>query len=112
MNSNLNNNQNVLISLQNRQKQSYRSGTGIILEILNVVRDRGIQGAKISEIARQANLSHYVTFEKCEKLREVELLKAIPDKRNHMYMITEKGIMFYQRIEEFLETVKSIGIRI
>lgn len=111
MNSN-NSIQNILEPLQSRPKQSYRTGTGIILEILDVVKDRGMQGAKISEIARKANLSHYVTLEKCEKLKDIELLKSIPDKRNRMYMITEKGIMFYQRIEEFLETVKSIGIRI
>jgi predicted transcriptional regulator len=101
-----------LLSLQFRSKRPYRDGTGIMMDILNIIKDCGMQGAKISEIARKANLSHYATLEKCQKMIDVELLRSIQDRRNHMYVITEKGIMFRQHFEEFLALVQSIGIRI
>jgi predicted transcriptional regulator len=101
-----------LLSLQFRSKRPYRAGTGIMMDILNIIKDCGMQGAKISEIARKANLSHYATLEKCQKMIDAELLRSIQDRRNHMYVITEKGIRFRQNIEEFLALVQSIGIRI
>ena len=106
------NNQKMLLPLQNRSKRPYRAGTGIMIDILNVVKDCGLQGAKISEIARKANLSHYSTLEKCQKMTDVELLRSKQDRRNHMYIITEKGISFCHHIEEFLTLVQSIGIRV
>lgn len=106
------NNQKMLLSLQIRPKRPYRTGTGIMMDVLNIVKDCGMQGAKISEISRRANLSYYATLEKCQKLTDVELLRTISNKRNHMYIITEKGIRFRQHIEEFLAMVQSMGIRI
>jgi len=82
------NNQKMLLPLQNRSKRPYRAGTGIMIDILNVVKDCGLQGAKISEIARRANLSHYSTLDKCKKMTDVELLRSKQDRRNHMYIIT------------------------
>src|SRR5713226_3966602 len=103
------NNQKMFLSLQISPKRPYRNGTGIMMDILNTVKDCGMQGAKISEIARNANLSHYATLEKCQKLTDAELLIAISNKRNHIYTITEKGISFCRYIEEFLTLVQSIG---
>ncbi len=70
-----------------------------------------MQGAKISEIARKANLSHYTAVEKCQKLTDAELLSKISNRRNHIYIITEKGIKFRLQMEEFLTLAQSMDMK-
>ena len=73
------NNQKMFLQLQMRSKRTYRTGTGIIIDVLNIVKDFGMQGVKISEIARSDNLSHYATLEKCQKLTKRKLMEiSIP----------------------------------
>ncbi len=100
------------LPLQIRRGRPYRTGTRIMMDVLNIVKECGMHGAKISEISRRANLSHYVVLEKCQKMINAELLRSITNKRNHIYIITEKGIMFERQIEKFLTMVQSIGIRV
>jgi predicted transcriptional regulator len=101
-----------LVSLQIRPKRHYRNGTEITMNVLKIVKDCGIQGAKISEIARRANLSHYAVLERCQKFMDAELLRSISNRKNHVFIITEKGMLFGQQMEEFLALIESIGIRV
>jgi len=92
-------------------KQQYRSELGIISDILHVTMDCGRRGAIISLIARRANLSHYVVIEKSQKLINAGLVESTSNNRNHTFVITEKGIQFFQQIREFAEMAQAIKIR-
>jgi len=84
---------------------------GIISDILQVTLDRGRQGAKISSIARAANLSHYTAVEKCQKLVDFKLMDSILEEESRFYCITEKGIYFFQEMQKFLEIAQAVKIR-
>lgn len=92
-------------------KQQYRSELGIVSEVLQVTMDCGIQGAIISSIARRANLSHYTAMEKCQKLIDFGLMESRTDKKSRSFVITERGIQFYQEMQKFLEIAQEIKIR-
>jgi predicted transcriptional regulator len=92
-------------------KQQYRSEMGIISDILRVVMNCGRQGAIISHVARNANLSHYTAIEKCQKLIDFGLMESANDKKNHIFIITEKGLGFLQEMEKFIEIAQAIKIR-
>ncbi|MDH2907123.1 MAG: winged helix-turn-helix domain-containing protein [Candidatus Nitrosotalea sp.] len=92
-------------------KQQYRSEIGVISEILQVTMDCGMQGTIISSIARIANLSHYTAMEKCQKLIDFGLIESRTDKKSRNFVITEKGIKFYQEMQKFLEIAQEIKIR-
>ena len=92
-------------------KQQYRSEMGMISEVLGVAMDCGKQGAIISSIVRKANLSHYTAIEKCQKLVGFGLMESISDKRSRTFIITEKGIQFFQEMQQFIEIVQAIKIR-
>ena len=92
-------------------KQQYRADLEIISDILSVTMDCGRQGAIISSIARRANLSHYTAIEKCHKLIDAGLIESKRNNRNHTFIITEKGVQFFQQLQKFIETVEEVKIR-
>jgi predicted transcriptional regulator len=92
-------------------KQQYRSEVGIISEILQITMEYGMEGTIISSIARRANLSHYTAMEKCQKLMNFGLMESREDKKSRYFVITEKGIKFYQEMQKFLQVVQEIKIR-
>lgn len=92
-------------------KQQYRSEMGIISDVLGVIMDSGKQGAIISSIVRNANLSHYVALEKCQKLVGFELVESVIDDKNRTFVITGKGMLFFHEMRKFIELVESIKIR-
>jgi len=92
-------------------KHPYRSELGMILDILEVAREYGIQGTIITSIARRANLSHYAAIEKCQKLIDSGLMESRVDKKSNVFIITEKGIHFLGELQKVVETAQSIKIR-
>jgi predicted transcriptional regulator len=88
--------------------QQFRSEMGMISDILRITVACGKQGTIISAISRRANLSHYVTIEKCQKLVDFGLMESITDKRNHTFIITEKGMQFFQEMKKFIEKSKEM----
>lgn len=92
-------------------KQQYRSEMGIISDVIGVVMDSGKQGAIISSIARNANLSHYTALEKCQKLVGFGLMESIVDNKNRIFVITEKGMLFFHEMQKFIELVQEVKIR-
>lgn len=100
-----------LQTCKNVSKQQYRSEMGIISEILGVAMDSGRSGAIISSIARRANLSHYSVIEKCQKLIDAGLVESTNNNRNHTFVVTEKGMQFFQELQKFIEIAQSIKVR-
>jgi len=92
-------------------KQQYRSEMGIIADILGVTMDGGTQGVIVSAISRRANLSHYAVLEKCQKLIDAGLVESMKDDRNRLFMITEKGIRFFQEFQRFQTIVQTMNLR-
>ncbi|MGI0061059.1 MAG: winged helix-turn-helix domain-containing protein [Nitrosotalea sp.] len=92
-------------------KQQYRSEMGIISDILRVTMDCGRQGTIISYVARGANLSHYAAVKKCQKLVNFGLMESTSDKRSRTYIITEKGIQFFQEMQKFIAIVQAVKIK-
>ncbi len=105
------NEKSELQTSKNMSKQQYRSEMGIISEILGITMDSGRCGAIISSIARRANLSHYAVIEKCQKLINAGLVESTSTNRNHTFIVTEKGIQFFQELQKFIEIAQSIKVR-
>ena len=84
---------------------------GIIADILGVTMDGGIQGVIVSAISRRANLSHYAVLDKCQKLIDAGLVNSMKDNRNRLFVITEKGIRFFQEFQRFQSLVQSLNLR-
>ncbi|MDE1724938.1 MAG: transcriptional regulator [Thaumarchaeota archaeon] len=84
---------------------------GIISDILCVMMDCGRQGTIIFTIVRKANLSHYTATEKCQKLVDFGLMESTDYKKNRTYVITEKGIQFFQEMQKFIKVIQTVKIR-
>ena len=92
-------------------KQQYRSEMGIMGDILDVTMDGGRGGVIVSAISRKANLSHYAVLDKCEKLVTAGLVDSVKNDRNRLFMITEKGLEFFQEFRRFQDLVESMNLR-
>ncbi len=92
-------------------KQQYRSEMGIMGDILDVAADGGRGGVIVSAISRRANLSHYAVLSKCEKLVDAGLVESVRNDRNRVFLITEKGLQFFQEFNRFRELVKNLNLR-
>jgi len=92
-------------------KQQYRSKISIISEILGATLDGGSGGSMISSISRRTNLSHNTLTENCQKLIEAGMVESTTDARNHIFVITEKGIRFFHEMEKFIEIAQLVKMR-
>ena len=92
-------------------KAEYRSEMAIMHDIMSLTAHEGLSGVIISRLSRQANLSHYTLIEKCERLIEAGLMEMIRDPRNRFYIITEKGIKFFNELTRFHNLVQSHNLR-
>lgn len=84
---------------------------GIMADILGVTMDGGTQGVIVSAVSRRANLSHYAVLDKCQKLIDAGLVDSMKDNRNRLFVITEKGIKFFQEFQRFQSLVQSMNLR-
>ena len=107
--------QNVPLKHRSRivamSKQQYRSEMGIMGDILDVAMEGGRNGVIVSAISRKANLSHYAVLDKCEKLVEAGLVESVKNDRNRVYLMTEKGVKFFQEFQRFQSIVESMNLR-
>jgi len=99
------------IRILTMSKQQYRSEMGIMGDILDVTMDGGRNGVIVSAISRKANLSHYAVLDKCEKLVSAGLVETIKNDRNRLYLMTEKGVQFFQEFQRFQSLVESMNLR-
>ncbi len=84
---------------------------GIMGDILDVTMEGGRDGVIVSAISRRANLSHYAVLDKCDKLVTAGLVDSIKSDRNRVFMITEKGLQFFQEFRRFQSLVESMHLR-
>ena len=84
---------------------------GIIGDILDVTIQGGREGVIISAISRKANLSYYAVLDKCERLISAGLVESKKNGRNKVFMITEKGLLFFQEFRKFQSLVESMNLR-
>ncbi|NIP61688.1 MAG: transcriptional regulator [Nitrosopumilaceae archaeon] len=84
---------------------------GIMGDILDVTAEGGRNGVIVSAISRRANLSHYAVLDKCEKLIDAGLVESKKNERNRVFMITEKGLQFFQEFKRFQNLVESMHLR-
>ncbi len=84
---------------------------GIMGDILDVTMDGGRNGVIVSAISRKANLSHYAVLDKCEKLVEAGLVDSVKNDRNRLFLMTEKGVRFFQEFRRFQSLVESMNLR-
>ena len=99
------------VSIHIMSKQQYRSEMGIMGDILDVTMNGGQQGVIVSAISRRANLSHYAVLDKCEKLINAGLVETRRDDRNRKFMITEKGLKFFDEFKNFQNLLNSMNLR-
>lgn len=92
-------------------KQQYRSELGVVSEILQVTMEYGVRGTIISSITRRANLSHNIATEKCQKLIDFGLMETKMVEKSKIFVVTHKGIQFFQEIQKFLQIAQEIKIR-
>ncbi len=84
---------------------------GILGDVLDVTMQGGRQGVIISTIARKANLSYYSVLDKCQRLISAGLVESIKNDQNRIFMITEKGLAFFQEFRRFQSLVNSMNLR-
>jgi len=80
-------------------------------DILGVTMDGGRSGVIVSAISRKANLSHYAVLDKCEKLVTAGIVESVKNDRNRIYLMTEKGVRFFQEFQRFQSLVESMNLR-
>lgn len=73
--------------------------------------DSGSSGAMISSISRRTNLSHNTLSENCQKLIDAGMVESTNNTRNHIFVITEKGIHFFHEMQKFMEVAQLVKIR-
>jgi len=83
----------------------------IIGDILDITMQGGRKGTIISTLSRKANLSYYAVLDKCESLISAGLIESAKIDRNRIFMITEKGMNFFQEFRRFESLVKSMNLR-
>jgi len=91
-------------------KQTYRSDIEIIGSLLKTIAYGSREGVKISKITREANLSHYATIQRCQKLADAGLIRAETSGRNKLFIMTEKGLEFFSTFDKFHDFAKKLGL--
>ena len=94
----------------NITKQS-RSHIRSLGDVLDAIRESGRNGVVISSISRKANLSHYSAIEKCSKLISAGLVQSIIIDDKKMYVITQKGLEFFQEYQNFQNLVEPLNLK-
>jgi predicted transcriptional regulator len=92
-------------------RRQYRTAIGIAGDILQICISAGVEGAMITTICRQANLSHYAVLDNCQKLIDAGLIQNMRVNRNLIFKITNKGRYFFQEFQRFQALVKDVNLR-
>jgi predicted transcriptional regulator len=92
-------------------KAQYRSKMAQTHEILAIISYEGQEGTNVSNIAHKANLSHHTVIESCKQLVESGLIEQHIDKRNRIFQMTDKGMLFYKEMDRFQNIVCSLNLK-
>ncbi|MDE1767055.1 MAG: transcriptional regulator [Thaumarchaeota archaeon] len=89
-------------------RQTYRTELEIIADVLRVIMECGINGEYITNIVRNANLSHSIALGKCQKLIKGGLVAVSKSEKSQVFVITENGIKFYRELINFKDLTRNI----
>lgn len=89
----------------------YRTSMGIISEIMQILMDAGMGGVMVSELSRKSNLSYNATVDNCQKLIAATLVETSRRGRNLIFVMTPKGIEFFQKFKRFQEFTSELNLR-
>ena len=92
-------------------KQEYRSEIAILGEIISTALNGGRDGVLVSKISRYANLSHYTALKKCDKLIDAGILELVQDGRNKLFVVSDRGIVFFNEFKRFHAVVTSLNLK-
>jgi predicted transcriptional regulator len=100
--------ENNLTNLGNGMlRKRYRTELEIMSDILEIITETGLIGVSITTLARNANLSYSVAYDKIDKLMKSDLVNIHVEK-NNMFVITEKGIKFFHELRQFKDFMQEI----
>ena len=91
--------------------KQYRTSMGILSEIMQIIMDAGMEGVMVSELSRKSNLSYNATVDNCQKLVAASLVETSRRGRNYIFVITPKGIEFFQEFKRFQEFTNEMNLR-
>ncbi|MDE1872150.1 MAG: hypothetical protein KGH99_01580 [Thaumarchaeota archaeon] len=90
---------------------AYRNTLQIIGDILEVVHEHGMEGANASRLLTKANLSYKTYQGFIGRLLHSGLIKVVQiDSENKAYVLTEKGMSYLSKYEEFESVLSTLGL--
>ncbi len=92
-------------------KHQYRTPLGITYDVMQACIEAGLSGIAISRISQRANLSHSAVMYNCKRLIDAGMMETNRIKRKYIFIITEKGIKFFQELQKFQDMIREINIR-
>jgi predicted transcriptional regulator len=103
----------LLVSPKRKINDSKKNRTRIrsLGDVLQVIREAGLDGIVISNISRKANLSHNPTVEHCSKLISAGLIKLTVVDKRQVYVITQKGQEFFREYQNFQSLVEPLNLK-
>jgi predicted transcriptional regulator len=92
-------------------KNHYRTPLGITYDVMQACIEEGLSGIAVSRISQRANLSHSAVMYNCKRLIDSGMMETNRIKRKYIFIITEKGIKFFQELQRFQDLMREINIR-
>jgi predicted transcriptional regulator len=88
----------------------YRNNQQIIESILCATKDVGMTGIPVTKLMQSSNLSHIRLGKFLDKLTSSGLMNSIEYDGKNTFIITEKGRMYLQEYQKFLQITQSFGL--
>ena len=90
----------------------YRNSTQMMADVLQSVRDGGMEGIKVTALMRKANTDHARLGLCTSKLFGIGLINEIVVDKRKVRVITEKGTMFLEEYKKFDDFAKTMGLEL
>jgi len=88
----------------------YRNNQQIASSILIATQEAGLDGIHVTSLMQKSNLSHTRLGEFIDKLTSSGLVNTIEYDGKNTFVITEKGRMYLQEYQKFLQIAQTFGL--
>ncbi len=88
----------------------YRNNQQIAESILIATSDAGVEGIQITTLMQKSNLSYNRLGQFVNKLTSSGLINTIEYDGRNTFIITEKGRMYLQEYQKFLQIAQTFGL--
>jgi len=88
----------------------YRNNQQIIESILCATKDVGMTGIPVTKLMQSSNLSYTRLGKFLDKLTSSGLMNSIEYDGKNTFIITEKGRIYLQEYQKFLQITQSFGL--